>query len=111
MRGEDASHELHENQLQDDRDDEDNPKHGVAVHVLEHVALVVDATRIDLVEHLHEHEHVEHHGELDLRIGALAQIRSDRDIKETVAIEHDGQQNHQVEQQMEKQVSQNDFLD
>ena len=40
---------------------------------------------VDLVEHLHEHEHVEHHGEMDLRVGALAQIRSDGNIKETMA--------------------------
>ena len=65
MGREDSSCELHENQLQQERHDEDHPEHGVGRHVLEHIALVVDSSRVDLVEHLHEYKHVEHHGELD----------------------------------------------
>lgn len=45
--------------LQRDSNDDDGEEQRVLAHPLENIPLVEDGTRVELIEHLGEHEHVE----------------------------------------------------
>uniref|UniRef100_A0A8R7K2R3 Uncharacterized protein n=1 Tax=Triticum urartu TaxID=4572 RepID=A0A8R7K2R3_TRIUA len=66
--GEPGEH-LHHDHLQHERDGDDDEEHPVLEHPGEHV-LLLDLPRVELVEHLAQHEGVEDHGAVALLVGA-----------------------------------------
>mmetsp|Transcript_122122 Transcript_122122/g.182408 ORF Transcript_122122/g.182408 Transcript_122122/m.182408 type:complete len:718 (+) Transcript_122122:85-2238(+) len=75
--------DLNERNLGDEGADDNDEKDFVFEHPVKHVELVVNLARVDLVEDLHEHEHVEHHGVV-LALAAAALVCLGAEVRGTL---------------------------
>ena len=111
MRREEGAEELNHDDLQRVGQDEHEPEHAVLENALEHVHLVVDAARVELVEQLQTHEHVEHHRVVLRRHVPVPQLHSDRHVEHPVTVEHDREQDRHVEEHLHQQVTNDHVAD